>query len=150
MTPAQLVILKTEVSTDPKGLGYAACLPNCPGHLVDLMNAPTQSMVQQISAMNAMKWAATGPYAAIVDASNNTNSQARASCLVVRDTLVANLPIDLTDASVLSMFSGWVAASVITQAQHDALMTAATLPASRAQVLGLPAVQELDLMAAFE
>lgn len=148
MTPDQLTTLHVEVVSDPLGLGYSALLPNSPGRVVDLLNAPTQSMLQAISASVAMEWAAAGAYASIVAASNNSASPVQSSCLVVRDVLAANLPLNMADPVLQGLFAAWVTAGVITQTQHDQLMTIATLPASRAQVLGLPTVSEAYLIAA--
>lgn len=148
MTPAQLSVLNVELQSDPLNLGYASCFPNCPGHAVDLLNSQTQTAVQAITAAVAMTWAAAGPYAAVVDASNNINHPCRASCLVIRDAFSAGLDIHLESADLQSMLTMWVANSIITQAQHDALTALAAKPTSRGFVLGLGNVTEADVRAA--
>jgi len=150
MTPEQLSILKSEIQSDPIRLGYSACFPASPGHAVELINLPMQTMIKPITAAVAMTWAASGPYAAIVDAANTANHPFRASCLVIRETFAAGLDIDLQHPEIQAMFAGWLAATLITQDQHDALMTVATQPASRAEVLGLDYVTESDIRLALE
>jgi hypothetical protein len=44
LTPEQQAVLDDEVATDPTGKGYAALLPDQPGHVVDLLNALTETM----------------------------------------------------------------------------------------------------------
>jgi len=150
MTPTQLAALKTEIQTDPQGLGYAACFPAQPGHAADLINAPTQTMVRPISSAIAMTWAAAGPYAAIVDASNNAASPCRASCLAILAAFNSGQGIDLAVPALASIIASWVSAGIITQAQSNALTAIATQSASRAQVLGFNPVLESDIDAALE
>jgi hypothetical protein len=145
MNQTQLTALHAEVTGDPLHLGYAACLPDSPGHIADILNAPTQTMLHAISESTALEWAATGPYAHIVDAGATIGHPCRASCLVVRDAMLAGLDVHLESVSILAMFAGWVAAGVLTEAQHTALLTLATHPASRAEVLGFGFVFEADL-----
>lgn len=44
LTPQQKLDLNDEVNNDPAGKGYAAFLPDQPGHAIDLMNAKTETM----------------------------------------------------------------------------------------------------------
>lgn len=148
MTPDQLQTLCTEVSTDPMHKGYQSHLPSSPGLVVQLLNTPVHAKVKSITTSAAKTWAASGPYAAIVDAANMAGHPARASALVVRDAFASGDPIHLEDPNIQALFTNWIAANVITQAQHDALIAMATQPASRAEVLGLPFVTEQDLIAA--
>jgi hypothetical protein len=141
-----MTILSDELRDDPKGIGYKAHMPQSPGIVVDLLNAPTQSMVKPIESTTAQAWAASGPYAAIVDAGANTDHPCRASCLMLRDTIISRVPISMDAADVQEMFAAWVQTGVITQAQHDDLYTRATQPASRAEVLGLGFVTMDDLI----
>jgi hypothetical protein len=148
MTPDQLQALCNEVAADPTHKGYQTHLPSSPGLVVDLLNALTETKVKAITTSAAKTWAAAGPYAGIVDASNTAGHSARASCLVIRDAFASGDLIHLDDPSLQNLFAAWVTAGVITQAQHDALIAIATQPASRAEVLGLPFVTEHDLIAA--
>lgn len=140
--------LRDELLSDPMGIGYAAWLPDSPGTVADLINAMTQRLVKAISIETAQIWAATGPYANIVDASNNPQHPCRASCLVVRQTFAAGLTIHLEHADVQTLLSAWVASGICTQAQHDDLMGRAMQPASRAEVLGLGRVSIYDIIEA--
>lgn len=148
MTPEQLQTLAHEVANDPLGKGYQQHLPLSPGQVVDLLNAQTETMVKPIPSSSAKVWAAAGPYAGIVDAANLADHPCRASCLVVRETFKSGDDIHLDQPEVLAMFDAWVATNVITQAEHDALLARATAAASRAEVLGLPAITEYDLIEA--
>jgi hypothetical protein len=140
--------LKSEVQTDPLTLGYRAFLPGDPQRIADLMNAPKFTALKSITAAAALTWAAQGPYAAIVDASNNVSHPCRASCLVVRDTLTAGLDIHMESAALQSMFAAWKTATpqIITPAQYDALIAVATQPASRAEILGFGSITARNIV----
>ena len=140
------VALKSEVQTDPLVL-YTGLLPASPGRVVDALNAKTFTAAKAITAKTALTWAAQGPYSAIVDASNNLTHACRASCLVVRDTLTAGLDVGMDDPKIQAMFNAWVP-SIITVAQHDALVAISMQPASRAEILGFGTVAMSDLQAA--
>jgi hypothetical protein len=146
VTPAELVALKAELANDPLALGYAAHLPGDPQRVVDLLTAPAYTSLQPITAARALTWAGTGPMSAITDAANNSASPARASCLSFLHSLSSSMPLDPSDPDVKSMFDGWQTLGVITVDQHAALLTAATKPASRADVLGIPAPTARDII----
>lgn len=148
MTTAQLAALAAELTIDPLSKGYAALLPASPGAVVDKLNAYTETMVKMIHSTTAQAWAATGPYSAIVDASNNASHLCRASCLVIRDTFASGVDIHLERNDMRTLLDAWVSTSLITATQRDDLLSRATQPASRAEVLGLPGVTEADLRAA--
>lgn len=150
LTADQQAALRTELSADPKARGYAVYKPDAPGMVLHLLNEQSDSMTKAIRSSTAQAWAAAGPYAAIVDASNNATNPCRASCLMLRDTLVSGVDIHLELPDVQSMFSAWVSAGVITQAQHDALYAKADQPASRAEVLGIFGVTEDDVRVAWQ
>jgi hypothetical protein len=149
MTPDQLTALKSELQNDPKAIGYGAMPPSNPMAIVNLINAPTQSMIKQITSAVAMTWAAAGPYAEIVDAANNAQHPCRSSCLVVQQTFASGQDIHLEDPKVKSMFDAWVTADLITQAQQDSLMALSNQIVSRAQVIGLPEVTYKDVCDVF-
>lgn len=140
--------LRDELANDPTGKGYAAHLPDSPGDVAALLNAQTETMVKAIRTTTAQAWAATGPYAAIVDASANASHPCRASCLVLRDSFASGVDIHMERSDVQSMFNAWVTASLITQAQHDDLVARATQPASRMEKLGLPPATVADVIGA--
>jgi len=148
MTAAQLLVLKNEITTDPKAKGYATFMASSPGTVVDMLNALTETMVKSIRSTTALAWAAAGPYSAIVDASNNIAHACRASCLVIRDTLQSGVDIHLERSDVRTMLDAWVTTNIITAAQRDDLLARATVPASRMEVLGLPMATEQDVTGA--
>lgn len=144
------MILADELKNDPLGLGYAAHLPGDPQRVVDLLTAPTQAMLKPITAARALTWAASGPMAAITDASTTAGHAARASSLAFLRALDAGIELDPGDPDVKAVFDGWLSISLIDQAAHDALITSATRPASRADVLGIPAPTARDIIDAWE
>jgi hypothetical protein len=150
MNQDQLIILANEIKTDPIGIGYTHLLttPLGPGHVAEAMNAPTQLMLQAIESDVIMLWSASGPYANIVDAANNSAHPCRASCLVIKDKMQSGQYVHIEIQGIQDIFTSWVAAGVITQAQHDALMSLAMQPASRCQVLNIPPVNCDDLLKA--
>lgn len=149
MTPDQLVALKQEIDTDPKGLGYAAHIPNAPGTVVDLLNnTSTDTILGPLRTTTAKAWAAEGPMAKIVDTSADTTHACRASCLVIRESFACGDPIHIEDPRLQNMLASWVTYGVATQAEVDALYQLATVPASRSEKLGLGPVTIYDLIAA--
>lgn len=149
-----MTILRDELLNDPKGKGYTAHLPGDPEKVAELLRAPTESMVKAIQSTTAQAWAATGPYANIVDASAKKDGQAdhpcRASCLVLRDAFASGVPIHMERPDVQGMFSAWVTTGICTQAQADDLYQRSTQPASRAEVLGIPAPTARDILDALK
>lgn len=138
--------LLAEVQTDPTNKGYAAYLPSQPGHVVDLLNAVgTDQLIKSLPTNIGMAWAAAGPYARIVDAANTANHPCRASCLVVMDTFKCQMPINMEYPTIQAMFTGWVTAGVITQAEKDDLVNQSKQYVSRAEFLGFGVVTEADL-----
>lgn len=140
--------LRDEIHLDPKAKGYMALLPESPGTVADMLNAQTETMVKAIRTTTGQAWAAGGPYAAIVDASNTVGHPCRASCLVLRESFSSGVDIHMERADVQSMFAGWVTGGLITTAQRDDLFAKATQPASRMEVLGLPPATILDVIGA--
>jgi len=144
MTPEQLTALASEINNDPLALGYKALLTAGEWQAVlPLLNELNYTTLGPVSAATAEAWAAAGPYAAIVANASNSTSPVQSSCLAVQVALAGNNQINLPGLQPL--FSAWVTAGVITQAQHDALIALGTVPASRATVLGLPVVGGSDL-----
>jgi hypothetical protein len=140
--------LRDEIHSDPTGKGYATFLPASPGTVAAMLNAPTETMVKTIHSTTGQAWAAAGPYAAIVDASNNVSHPCRASCLVLRDTFASGVDISLDRADMIGMLAAWVAAGICTAAQRDDLLEKATQPASRMEKLGLPPATIADVIGA--
>lgn len=148
LSDAELAILRDEIATDPKGIGYAAWLPDAPGMVVQLLGEQSDSMVKAIHSTTAQAWAATGPMATIVDTAADKAHPCRASCLLVQLTLSAGSDIHMERPDVDDMFKAWLSQGVITQAWYDDLRARALQPASRLEVLGLPQISEIDIRAA--
>jgi hypothetical protein len=147
-TEEQRQVLRDEVANDPKGLGYATHLPASPGLVVDLLNALTDTALGPLRSTTAKAWAAGGPYARIVDASNDAESPCRSSCLVIRESFACGDPIHVEDPELQAMLAVWVQHGVATQAEVDALYARAQQPVSRVTKLGLGDVTILDLIEA--
>ena len=141
--------LADELKTDPENLGYAAHLPDDPQRVIDLMTALSFKKVQPITAGQALTWAAAGPLATITDTSNNANSPIRASCLAFLLAMKAGRDVDMGDSNVKAQFDIWLQQGIINQQQHDDIITIATQPASRADVLGIPAPTARDIIDAW-
>jgi hypothetical protein len=131
--------LAEELKNDPTGKGYAAHLPDDPQRVVELLNNPTETAIGPLRSTTAKAWAAAGPYARIVDASNDVSNPCRSSCLVIRESFACGDPIHLEDSRLQSMLSAWVAYGIATQAEVNNIYQLATQPVSRADVLGIPA-----------
>ena len=142
--------LKSEVTVDPEGIGYSAFLPDSPGRVVELLNAPTQQMIKAIRASTAFAWCAAGPYGRIVDAANNGSHPCRSACLALRDALLAGLDVHIERSDVSGMIDALVATNVFTPGESTSLLAIGMQPASRAEVLGFGYVTEAQLHTAME
>lgn len=142
--------LADELNTDPAGLGYATHLPDDPQRVVDLLMARTYTKRLPITAGQALTWAAAGPLASITDTSNNASSPLRSSCLAFLLAMNAGRDVDLGDPNVMGQFDIWLQAGLITQQAHDSIIALATQPASRADVLGIPAPSARDIIDALK
>jgi hypothetical protein len=146
MTPEQQAALRAELTNDPAGRGYSAHLPGDPARVVDLITETVATMTGPLRTTTAKAWAATGPYARIVDASNNAEHPCRASCLVIRDSFACGDPIHIEDPELQGMLAAWVQHGVATQQEVDALYALAQVPASRADKIGIPAPTARDII----
>jgi hypothetical protein len=150
MTSEQFAILRAELTNDPAGRGYGAHLPADPARVVELITALVTTMTGPLRSTTAKAWAAAGPYARIVDASNDVNSPCRASCLVIRDSFACGDAIHVEDPRLEAMLASWVACGIATVEQVNNLYALAQVPASRADVLGIPAPAARDIIDALE
>lgn len=150
MTPEQNEVLRVELTQDPEGRGYAQFLPGDPARVVELITAPITTMTGPLRTTTAKAWAARGPYARIVDASNDAEHLCRASCLVIRDSFACGDPIHIEDPDLQFMLQMWVEHGVATQSEVDALYALAQVPASRADVIGIPAPTARDIIDALK
>jgi hypothetical protein len=145
-----LIIFIAVLENDPKGNGYAEYLPHDPAKVVGMLNELTEMMVRPLRSTTAKAWAAAGPYAKIVDASNDTEHPCRASCLVVRDVFASGDPIHIEEADIQGMLAAWVQTGICTQTEVDDLVNRAKQPASRAEFIGFPNPTARDVLDAWE
>lgn len=137
--------LQTELTTDPLNRGYAQYIPDCPGILVNLLNDPIyqKHKTRFVTARTVLAEVAGG--AEILDkleTAAQTNSAVKwAMRFVTTDGIDVGYP---ATQQLLDSLVG----SVLTQAECDALKNMALQPASRAEVLDLPYVQEHDIRTA--
>lgn len=137
-------VLSDEITSDPAGKGYAAFLPDQPGHVVDLLNAKTETVTGLISRSDLTTWAAaTGMRAVIEDKSLDAQSPLRASALAILDVLKGSSEgIDLSKSSNMDILNGWEAAGVLSAIDKASMLALAQQPASRAELLGVGHVTE--------
>jgi hypothetical protein len=149
MSPDQQAALRNELTTDPASRGYAPHLPGDPARAVELITEAVTTMTGPLRTTTAKAWAAKGPYAKIVDASNDPAHPCRAACLVIRDSFACGDPIHIEDPDLQLMLGMWIEHEVATQGEVDALYALAQVPASRADILGIPAPTARDIIDAW-
>ena len=150
-----LAQLKTELQTDPAGLGYAPHIPHAPGALADLLNAQSTTLAKSrmITARGIMASYGLGP-------------SAGAAFLDKLDALAANVPaikwalkflqteagIDIGEPATQLMLTSLIGVGGITADEVNGVKAMALQPASRAEVLFGVGVQitEADVRAALE
>ena len=118
------VALKAEIQADPN-CNSAVSAKDC--NSVAAIRSAVRKAVKPVSAATTLTWAASGPLSRIVDASINTSSPARSSCLAFLHSLYSGMDIGLNDPGVLPAFQGWVAVGIITQVEYDNLFARATV-----------------------
>jgi hypothetical protein len=138
-------VLSDEITNDPTGKGYAAFLPDQPGHVVELLNAPTETMVKSrlITARGILSGYPGGPMVAAVVLDKLKAATSTISALGwAFDFLKTPEGLDLGDPATQGMLDTLATAEVITTEESANLKALAIQPASRAEVLGLPYVDE--------
>ena len=138
--------LQQELTTDPLGRGYQQYIPDCPGTLTDMLNAPVYTLPKTrfVNARGVL--AAHGMVGAEIldklETAAATNSAVKwAMRFMAADGIDVGHP---TTRALLDALVG----TVLTQAECDLLKDMAVQPASRAEVLGLDYVQEQNVRAA--
>ena len=150
-----LAQLKTELQTDPAGLGYAPHIPHAPGMLAVLLNAKASTMAKSrmITARGIMASYGLGP-------------SAGAAFLDKMESLAANVPaikwalkflqteagIDIGEPATQLMLTSLIGVGGITADEVNGVKALALQPASRAEVLFGAGTQisEADVRAALE
>lgn len=141
--------LKDELTADPLGWGYAGLLPDSPGSVADLLNAPTRSFAQTtfVTARGILADVEDG--AQILDAlqaAGAVNSTVKWAMVYLQK----DSGVDVGHPRTRAMLDQLAQTGVITQAQADELKALALQPGSRAVELGIGAVTEVEVCAAWK
>lgn len=138
--------LQEELTTDPLGRGYQQYVPDCPGTLVDMLNAPVYTMPKTrfVNARGVLaQYGAAG--AGILDKLEAAAASNSAVKWAMR--FMAADGIDVGHSTTRTLLDALVG-TVLTQAECDLLKDMAVQSASRAEVLGFDYVQEHNVRAA--
>jgi len=150
-----LTQLKTELQTDPAGLGYAPHIPHAPGTLADMLNAQSATMAKprMITARGIMASYGLGPAAgaAFMDKLEGLSAGVPAIKWAMK-FLQTEAGIDVGEPATQLMLTSLIGAGGITAAEIDGIKAMALQPASRAEVLFGAGTQisEADVRAALE
>ena len=150
-----LTQLKTELQTDPAGLGYAAHVPHAPGILAELLNAPSATLAKtrMVTARGIMASYGLGPAAgaAFMDKLEVLSAGVPAIKWAMK-FLQTEAGIDVGEPATQLMLTSLIGAGGITAAEIDGIKAMALQPASRAEVLFGAGTQisEADVRAALE
>ena len=150
-----LTQLKTELQTDPAGLGYAPHIPHAPGSLADMLNAQSATMAKprMITARGIMASYGLGPAAgaAFMDKLEVLSAGVPAIKWAMK-FLQTEAGIDVGEPATQLMLTSLIGAGGITAAEIDGIKAMALQPASRAEVLFGAGTQisEADVRAALE
>ena len=150
-----LAQLKTEMQTDPAGLGYAAHVPHAPGSLADMLNAQSATMAKprMITARGIMASYGLGPAAgaAFMDKLEGLSAGAPAIKWAMK-FLQTDAGIDVGEPATQLMLTSLIGVGGITADEVSGVKAMALQPASRAEVLFGVGVQitEADVRAALE
>ena len=140
--------LRTELSTDPLGRGYAAHLPDSPGIVADMLNAVNRTAVRSrfISARTVLAELGLGG-AAILDALEAV-APAVSAVKWMMSFVKSDAGVDIGSPVAQGLVDLLVAGATLTAPQGAALKSLALQPCSRANELGLPPVSVLDVIGA--
>lgn len=147
--------LKTELTTDPLAIGYAAHRPHAPGMLAQLVNAKTTQLAKErmVTARGIMASYGLGPTAgaAFLDKLEALAATVPAIKWAMK-FLQTEAGIDAGEPATQVMLTSLIGVGGITQAEVDGVKAMALQPASRAEVLFGAGVQitEADVRAALE
>ncbi|SHM05668.1 hypothetical protein SAMN05216428_11296 [Nitrosospira sp. Nsp11] len=145
LTTEQKAILNGEIDLDPKSKGYASRLANQPGHAVDLFNGYTELMHKERLITNL-----TLP--SILGTSLARSIRTKLEALAPTDIVIADFVHamgsqpggNIGDPKAVEMIGilRTIGENGFTSEEADALVALSLLPASRAEVLGLPYMTE--------
>jgi hypothetical protein len=147
LTTEQKTILNNELTNDPLGKGYQALLTDQQGHVVDLLNALTETKVKSriITARGILSDYPGGPVesAAVLDKLNT--AAPNISALKWAWAFITGDGIDIGHSATQTMIDFLTtveAGSVLTSTEATNLKSLGMQPASRAEVLDLPYMTE--------
>jgi hypothetical protein len=138
--------LQDEITSDPLNSGYGAMLPDQPGHVVAMLNAPTQTMVRErfITARGILAEVEGGAH--ILDKLEAIAPNVPEVKWAMR-FLIGETGIDIGHPRTRALLQVLADQGVLTQAEADNVLALAVQPASRAEVLGIAPVTEDALRA---
>jgi hypothetical protein len=148
MTPAELSALAAEIKNDPAGLGYAAHLPFDPVRVVDLINMPTYTMLKTryVTARTILAECADG--AALLDALQAAAANVSAVKWMMT-FLQQDSGMDAGHPKTQANIDELVAAGMLSSAFGAELKNIALQPASRAEIINVPAPTARDIVDAW-
>lgn len=140
--------LKTEVTTDPLGRGYAAMTDAQVS--ADLNTAYRTRVLPQVPLNSLLIWGGQGPLQKLQDYANTVSNNAglRASCLAALQVLSGAAPyLDLSDSRITTLLTSLVSGGVLSSTDQSNLLALQDQPLTRAvEVWGI-AVQTPDITA---
>ena len=139
--------LAAEIADDPMGLGYSQHLPDCPGLVVDLLNARTQPAPQS-RMVTARGILADLPEGAQILDKLEAIGAAVPEVRWAMKFMVGGEGIDVGHPRTRALINALAQQGALTRGEADDLLDLAVQPCSRADVIGLGTVTEADLRAA--
>ena len=142
------VALKNEIDNDPSGQGYAAFIPNAPGHVLNKLNDRNTTMVRSRMVTARAIIAENGMAGAVILDKLEAAGAGNPAVKWAVKFLQQDAGVDVGHPTTQGMIDQLVAGSVLTNEEGQALKNMALQPASRAEVLGFGYVQHSDLQEA--
>jgi hypothetical protein len=141
--------LRNELINDPLNRGYGQFIPEAPGFLMDMLNAPTFTAVKPkfITARGVL--AAHGVTGAAILDKLEAAASSNAAIKWAMKFVSQDSGIDVGHQNTRALLDAIVPA-VLTQTEADLIKDMAIQPASRAEVLGLGYVTVSDVQAALD
>lgn len=145
--------LRTELLTDPAGIGYAEHTPHAPGVLLRLLNEPTADAMPGDLFLTDLAIASRlvpEHGLAFVDGLFDALEALAATSATTRRMIdrLAGAGVNMGDPALRAQIEAWAASGGLTRAEADALLALPLRPARRAELLGLGALTEAHITAA--
>ncbi len=133
LTPAQRTVLRTELLSDPLGVGYAVMNHDA---AADALNAPTRTVHRRIGKQQLLRWAAaTGAIRKLrLESATGTNVKQAASEAALT-MLGSDVDFLVFDSEVMAMMTLLVTGGVITKDDANKLLERAAENVSRCDEL---------------